>query len=130
QELLRYTVAHALEGRTDELKESVLGVEVFGRTPGYDSASSSIVRVEFSRLRKKLPHRRETCKIRASYVTPNGHSALLSDYISGPAKAAATSWHCDSRNHTRGTRIRPTGAESCARSAARECAVCGCRDFS
>jgi len=52
--LLRYTVAEALEGRKSALKETVLGVAVFGRKPGYDSDADSIVRVEFTRLRKKL----------------------------------------------------------------------------
>jgi hypothetical protein len=54
RELLRYTVMEALEGRGASLKESVLGVTVFGRKPGYDSDANSIVRVEFARLRKKL----------------------------------------------------------------------------
>ena len=54
RELLQYTVAEAMEGRGASLKESVLGVAVFSRTPGYDSDSNSIVRVEFARLRKKL----------------------------------------------------------------------------
>lgn len=54
RELLRYTVTEALEGRGAALKESVLGVAVFGRKPGYDSDANSIVRVEFARLRKKL----------------------------------------------------------------------------
>jgi TolB-like protein len=53
-ELLRHTVAEALAGRGAALKESVLGVTVFGRKPGYDSDANSIVRVEFARLRKKL----------------------------------------------------------------------------
>ena len=53
-ELLRYTVMEAVEGRCASLKESVLGVAVFGRKPGYDSDANSIVRVEFGRLRKKL----------------------------------------------------------------------------
>ena len=48
RELLRYTVSKALAGHGDQLKESVLGVEVFGRTPGYDSDANSIVRVEFA----------------------------------------------------------------------------------
>ena len=52
--LLRYTVERAQAGRGAELKESILGVEVFGRNPGYDSQSCSVVRVEFTRLRKKL----------------------------------------------------------------------------
>lgn len=56
RELLRYAVDRALEGQSSSLKESVLGVAVFGRKPGYDSDASSIVRVEFARLRKKLAH--------------------------------------------------------------------------
>jgi hypothetical protein len=51
-ELLQHTVAEALAGRGASLKESVLGVTVFGRKPGYDSDANSIVRVEFSRYAK------------------------------------------------------------------------------
>jgi len=54
RELLQHTVAEALAGRGASLKESVLGVTVFGRKPGYDSDANSIVRVEFARLRRKL----------------------------------------------------------------------------
>ena len=54
RELLQHTVAESLAGRNESLKESVLGVTVFGRKPGYDSDANSIVRVEFARLRKKL----------------------------------------------------------------------------
>lgn len=53
-DLLRFTVSTALDGRGEVLKESVVGVEVFGRKAGYDSQASSVVRVEFARLRKKL----------------------------------------------------------------------------
>ena len=64
-------------GKSGDLKESVLGVEVFGREPGYDSHSYSVVRVEFSRLRRKLEQyyqtegREDTIRIaflRGSYV--------------------------------------------------------------
>jgi TolB-like protein len=54
RELLEYTVREAIGGRGSSLKESVLGVAIFGRKPGYDSEANSIVRVEFARLRKKL----------------------------------------------------------------------------
>jgi TolB-like protein/Tfp pilus assembly protein PilF len=54
RELLQHTVAESVAGRGSSLKESVLGVTVFGRKPGYDSEAHSIVRVEFARLRKKL----------------------------------------------------------------------------
>ena len=50
--LLQHTVTESLAGRNESLKESVLGVTVFGRKPGYDSDANSIV--QFGRLRKKL----------------------------------------------------------------------------
>ena len=60
RELLQHAVAESLAGRGASLKESVLGVTVFGRKPGYDSGANSIVRVEFARLRKKLQQYYET----------------------------------------------------------------------
>lgn len=52
--LLRFVVERALEGRADEIKEYVLGSEVFDRGPEYDPRLDSIVRVEARRLRTKL----------------------------------------------------------------------------
>jgi tetratricopeptide (TPR) repeat protein len=52
--LLRYLVEKNLEGRDQELKESVIGVEVFGRDPGYDPKLDPIVRTEARRLRARL----------------------------------------------------------------------------
>ena len=43
-----------LEGRSDELNEQLIGMLLFGRKPGYDSASDGIVRTQASRLRQKL----------------------------------------------------------------------------
>lgn len=51
---LRFAVDQALDGRSDELKESLLGVEVFDREPSYDPRTDPIVRVEARRLRSKL----------------------------------------------------------------------------
>lgn len=51
---LRFVVEKHLEGRDDEVKESVLAVEVFGRSPDYNSRQDSIVRTEASRLRARL----------------------------------------------------------------------------
>lgn len=51
---LKFLVEHALAGDTANLKESVLGVEVFQRQPGYSSSSDPIVRVEARRLRSRL----------------------------------------------------------------------------
>ncbi len=52
--LLRFVVERSLEGRADEIKEYVLGTEVFDRGPDYDPRLDSIVRVEARRLRTKL----------------------------------------------------------------------------
>lgn len=52
--LLRFLVETALDGRSEQLKEYVLGVEVFDRGAAFDSTVDTIVRVEASKLRKRL----------------------------------------------------------------------------
>jgi TolB-like protein len=52
--LLRFLVERQLEGRESELKESVIGVEVYGRSPEYDPRLDSTVRSEVVRLRARL----------------------------------------------------------------------------
>jgi TolB-like protein len=52
--LLRYVVDKTLAGETDQLKEYVVGIEVFERDDKYDPRLDSIVRVEAGRLRTKL----------------------------------------------------------------------------
>ena len=51
---LRLVVERYLDGRDDEIKESVIALEVFGRKPGYDPKRDSIVRTEAVRLRARL----------------------------------------------------------------------------
>jgi Tol biopolymer transport system component len=51
---LRFVVERTIDGETDCLKESVIGVQVFDREIGYDPKTDSIVRVEARRLRNKL----------------------------------------------------------------------------
>ena len=51
---LRFAVEMTLEGRTEELKESTIGVEVYGREPDYSPKIDAIVRVEARRLRRPL----------------------------------------------------------------------------
>jgi tetratricopeptide (TPR) repeat protein len=55
QRLLTHLVERRLAGDTAVLKESVLGIEVFGRSAErFDPTADSIVRVEARRLRKRL----------------------------------------------------------------------------
>ena len=51
---LRFAVERALSGQSEQLKEYVLGVEVFDRKESYDPRVDPIVRVEARRLRSKL----------------------------------------------------------------------------
>jgi hypothetical protein len=51
---LRLVIERHLEDRDDELKESLIAVEVFGRPPGYDPKRDPVVRAEASRLRARL----------------------------------------------------------------------------
>ncbi len=51
---LRFVVERQLEGRDRELKESLIGIEVFGRKPGFDPQQDSTVRSEAARLRARL----------------------------------------------------------------------------
>ena len=52
--LLRFLVERRLENWENELKESVIGVEVSGRPPDYNPKVDSIVRTEAARLRARL----------------------------------------------------------------------------
>jgi len=65
--LFRFLVERRLEGRESELKESVIGVEVFGRKPDYDPKIDSTVRTEAVRLRARLSeyYSTKTAKIRS-----------------------------------------------------------------
>jgi TolB-like protein/Flp pilus assembly protein TadD len=51
---LRFLVERHLDGKDDEIKESLIAVEVFGRRPDYDPKLDSIVRTEAGRLRARL----------------------------------------------------------------------------
>jgi len=51
---LSFTVNETLAGRGEQLKEFVIGVEVFGKGPSFDPRSDPIVRVQARRLRAQL----------------------------------------------------------------------------
>jgi hypothetical protein len=54
--LLEYVVNHTLTSPAPELKERTLGVDVFGRSPDYDTAIDPVVRMTASEVRKRLSH--------------------------------------------------------------------------
>ena len=52
--LLTFVVQAKLKGEADGLKETIIGVHVFGRQPDYDPKVDTIVRSQAWRLRTKL----------------------------------------------------------------------------
>jgi len=53
-EVFRYIVERTLEGNEGQLKERTIGVEVFHRTPDYDTANDHVVRSAMSEVRRRL----------------------------------------------------------------------------
>jgi hypothetical protein len=56
RELLIYLCHRAWTEGAEEIREHEVGVEVFERSPTYDPAQETIVRVQASQLRKRLEH--------------------------------------------------------------------------
>ena len=65
--MLRHVVQQTLDGQSHELKERTLGVEVFHRSPDYDTNADPIVRLTASDIRKRL----------AQYYCEPEHEAAL-----------------------------------------------------
>jgi hypothetical protein len=51
---LRFVVGRSLEGQTDQLKERILGMEIFDRPAEYDTNKDPIVRVTAAEIRKRI----------------------------------------------------------------------------
>ncbi len=78
QTLLRYIVEKSLARQDDLLRERVIGAEVFGRAPDYDTGNDPIVRARVGEIRKRL----------AQYYQENKDSAVVTITVpSGSYKA-------------------------------------------
>ena len=54
QSLLRYIVENSIQGHDNVLKERIIGMNVFGRKPDYETADDPIVRSRVGQLRRRL----------------------------------------------------------------------------
>ena len=54
KQFLTYVVSNFLEGRTDVLKERVIGAQVFGKPGNYSTGDDPVVRVQAGEVRKRL----------------------------------------------------------------------------
>src|SRR4051812_32789207 len=75
----RFVVEQQLLGRGDDLKESVIGVEFFGRPADYDVRQDSVVRNEAGKLRSRLAE---------YYVGEGAEDTLFIDLPKGGYKPA------------------------------------------
>lgn len=103
---LNFVVAETLAGNGDRLKESVIGVEVFDRAPGYDPKIDPIVRVQARRLRAKLetyyataarPGELQIVLPKGGYtpdfvIAPEKIEPVVEAPLSPPAKPPAVGW--------------------------------------
>lgn len=64
---LRFVIKNTLSRQTDMLKERTLGIEIFGKSADYDTASDPIVRVTATEIRKRI----------AQYYQDPGHENEL-----------------------------------------------------
>ena len=72
--MLRFVVEHSLEGHAEPFKERILGMEVFGREPDYDTNSDPVVRMTAVEIRKLI----------AQYYHEPGHeSEIRIDFPAG-----------------------------------------------
>ena len=94
QQLLRYIVDQTLAGHTELLKERLIGVNVFGRQPDYDTNEDPIVRARAAEVRKRLAQfyvgegSRSSIRIE---ISPGSYLASFSEYRIGLTSAPVNS---------------------------------------
>jgi hypothetical protein len=100
---LRFVVEQTLAGKSENIKERTLGIEVFGRDAEYDTASDPIVRVTAAEIRKRVaqyyqdpPHHQELRIALSSgsyipqFLWPRGaHDPVLKEMAVAAAEDAA-----------------------------------------
>ena len=74
-QLLDFVVQATVDGESEYLKETTIGVSVFGRRPDYDPKADTIVRSQAWRLRAKLRryYAYEGIQDRVIIDLPRGH---------------------------------------------------------
>jgi hypothetical protein len=81
-QFLRYIVARALDGQGSQLKERVLGVELFERPADYDTNTDPIVRVTAAEIRKRIDQ----------YYQDPKHSQEIRIFLSSGSYVPHFSW--------------------------------------
>jgi TolB-like protein len=88
---LCHLVESALDGQTAVLKESLLGVQVFGRDASWDPRADPVVRQEAARLRKRLARYYETNSPEVRIEVPVGTYVPVFHRVPAPKPAPGPS---------------------------------------
>lgn len=98
QEFLRFVVEKSLAGHFDDLKERILGIELFGRPVAYDTSQDAIVRVAANDVRKRLAQYYEKSAAASefridlpsgSYIPEFSRAVARSDGFAGDGNASS-----------------------------------------
>jgi hypothetical protein len=81
-QFLRLVVTRALDGQGSQLKERVLGIEIFERPADYDTNTDPIVRVTAAEIRKRIDH----------YYQDPKHSQEIRIFLSSGSYVPHFSW--------------------------------------
>jgi hypothetical protein len=81
-QFLRFVVARALDGQGSQLKERVLGIEIFERPADYDTNTDPIVRVTAAEIRKRIDQ----------YYQDPKHSQQIRLFLSSGSYVPHFSW--------------------------------------
>ncbi len=84
QNLLRYLVEKSGQGGEESLKERVIGVEVFGRSPDYNTGDDPIVRARVGEVRKRLAQyylSEESSQAKIKIAIPSGSYRAIFEFL-------------------------------------------------
>jgi len=86
-QLLNFLVETTLSGNAHYLKETTIGVSVFGRSPDYDPKTDTIVRSQAWRLRAKLVdyYASEGAEDSVIISVPKGQYTAMFSYRNSPS---------------------------------------------
>src|ERR1700674_2585072 len=89
QDFLRLVVDHTLAGDLDELRERMIGVEMFHRPADYDTSNDAVVRVRATEVRKRLAqYYREAAQTPVVRIDLQPGSYVPEFHWSSPGKVA------------------------------------------
>jgi hypothetical protein len=108
-QFLQYIIDQAIAGHFDSLKERVIGMELFGRSPSYDTGDDAIVRVTASDVRKRLLQHYGRYGVTSEFRISLPSGSYIPEITRGPIGEAGS---LDELTHIPGTALKPDGSST------------------